>query len=145
MAEIKKALTLLCVLLLALAIPFSAFAEDDNYINDFGYEPYYITAYNVNINVTQDNILQINETIDAYFNESRHGIYRYIPTVNTVERQDGSSGTTHAKIRNVRCSDNYSSSYENGDYVMQIGDEDITLTGANTYNISYQFIYLHPH
>ena len=37
MAEIKKALTLLCVLLLALAIPFSAFAEDDNYINDFGY------------------------------------------------------------------------------------------------------------
>lgn len=139
MAEIKKALTLLCVLLLALAIPFSAFAEDDNYINDFGYEPYYITAYNVNINVTQDNILQINETIDAYFNESRHGIYRYIPTVNTVERQDGSSGTTHAKIRNVRCSDNYSSSYENGDYVMQIGDEDITLTGAHTYNISYEY------
>ena len=139
MAEIKKISTLLFVLLIALAMPFSVLAEEDNNISSFDYEPYYITSYNVDINVTQDNILQINETINAYFNEYRHGIYRYIPTVNTIERQDGSSGTTHAKIRNVRCSDNYSSSYENGNYVMQIGDEDITLIGEHTYNISYEY------
>ena len=139
MAEIKKISTLLFVLLIALAMPFSVLAEEDNNISSCDYEPYYITSYNVDINVTQDNILQINETINAYFNEYRHGIYRYIPTVNTVERQDGSSGTTHAKIRNVRCSDNYSSSYENGNYVMQIGDEDITLIGEHTYNISYEY------
>ena len=49
-------------------------------------EPYYITAYDVAIDVAQDNVLRVTENIDVYFNESRHGIYRYIPLRNEVER-----------------------------------------------------------
>ena len=37
-------------------------------------EPYYITAYHVDIDVSEDNVLSITEEIDVYFNEARHGI-----------------------------------------------------------------------
>lgn len=102
-------------------------------------EPYYITAYDVAIDVAQDNVLRVTENIDVYFNESRHGIYRYIPLRNEVERADGSSAVTRAKISNVRCSDNYSRSTENSQLVLQIGDEDTTVRGAKHYTISYNY------
>lgn len=133
MKILKKAALLLFAFVFCALFPFSAFA------GDYGYEPYYISAYNVEINVTEDNILQITEDIDAYFNEPRHGIYRNIPIRNSVARADGTTGTTRAKISGVRCSENYSSSYVNSDYVMQIGDEDTVITGAHHYRITYDY------
>lgn len=127
----------LCLFLLSftalISVCGSAFASD------YSYEPYYIEAYNIDINVTEDNILQVTEDLDVQFNESRHGIYRYIPISNSVERADGSKGTTHARVRNVKCSNKYSSSVENGNYVMKIGDEDKLVSGARHYSISYDY------
>lgn len=134
MAGVKKIFLFISIFAAVLFQAFPAFA------GGYSSQPYYISAYNVDIDVTEDNILQVREEIDVYFNSPRHGIYRYIPFINTVERQDGSTGRTHAKIRNVHCSDNFSSSYENSEYVMQIGDEDVTLTGAHSYVISYEYI-----
>lgn len=125
----KKLIPALLVVAVFLCIPFNAFAGAS----------YYISEYNVEINVTEDNILQVTEDIDANFNQPKHGIIRNIPYVNSVNRADGTMGTTRAKISHVQCSDNYSSSYENGNYVMQIGDEDVTLTGAHHYRISYDY------
>lgn len=133
MIKIKKAALFIFSLILLLSSAFPAFADS------YGSRPYYITAYNVDIDVTEDNILQVTEDIDVQFNSARHGIYRYIPVSNNVERADGTTGKTHAKIRNVRCSDDFSRSYENNNFVMQIGDEDRTVTGAHHYTISYDY------
>lgn len=133
MKAFKKSVFILLAVLIVLFVPFSAFA------NDYSFKPYYFSSYDVEINVTEDNILQVTENIDANFNQPRHGIYRNIPIKNSVQRADGTTGTTRAKISHVRCSDNYSSSFENSSYVMQIGDEDVTLTGPHHYEISYDY------
>lgn len=133
MKAFKKSVFILLAVLIVLFVPFSAFA------NDYSFKPYYFSSYDVEINVTEDNILQVTENIDANFNQPRHGIYRNIPVKNSVQRADGTTGTTRAKISHVRCSDNYSSSFENSSYVMQIGDEDVTLTGPHHYEISYDY------
>lgn len=103
------------------------------------FEPYYITAYNVDIDVAEDNTLKVTEDIDVYFNEARHGIYRYIPLRNNVERADGSTAVTHAKVSGINCSSPYSRSTENSQLVLQIGDEDETVTGEQHYTVSYTY------
>lgn len=133
MSSLKKltvfVLTLVCTVL--CAFPAQA-ADYDN-------EPYYITSYHVEMNVTEDNILQITEDIDAYFNAPRHGIMRYIPIKNRVEHADGSKAVTTAKITSLKCSEDYSRSTENSQLVLQIGDEDTTVTGPKHYTISYNY------
>lgn len=121
------------VLIAVLLCSFPAFGAEHPY------EPYYITAYDVSIDVAEDNVLKVTENIDVHFNDPRHGIFRYIPLKNNVERVDGSTAVTHAKINNIRCSDPYSKSTENSQLVLQIGDEDKTLTGDYSYTISYNY------
>lgn len=123
-------------LISALAVLLCSFTA---YGYDHPEEPYYITAYDVSVNVAEDNILRVTENIDVYFNEARHGIYRYIPLRNNIERADGSTAVTRAKVNNIQCSDNYSKSTENSQLVLQIGDEDTTLTGEHHYTISYNY------
>lgn len=132
MKTLKKILPLIAAVALLLC-SFTALGADHTY------EPYYITAYDVSIDVAEDNVLRVTENIDVYFNEARHGIYRYIPLRNNVERADGSTAVTRAKVNNIRCSDNYSKSTENSQLVLQIGDEDTTLTGDHHYTISYNY------
>ena len=47
---------------------------------------YVIDSYNIDIKVNEDNTYDITETIDAYFNVSKHGIFRTIPLTNTITR-----------------------------------------------------------
>lgn len=103
-------------------------------------EPYYITAYHVDIDVSEDNVLSITEEIDVYFNEARHGIYRTIPKRNEVVRADGSTAVTRAKIRDIYCSEDYEKSTQNSDLILQIGDADTTITGDKHYTISYDYV-----
>lgn len=102
-------------------------------------EAYYITAYHVDIDVAEDNVLRITEDIEVYFNAPRHGIYRYIPLRNEVERADGSTAVTRAKVSAVSCSEDYTSSTEDSQLVLQIGNEDTTVTGEQHYTISYYY------
>lgn len=122
---------ILMLILLVSALPAQAAEHYD--------EPYYITAYDVNIYVQEDNVLSITENIDVYFNEERHGIYRNIPKENRVERADGSIDYTKAKIRNIRCSDDFEKSSSNTQISLQIGDPDYTITGRKHYTISYDY------
>jgi len=133
MNKFKKSIFSVLAVICVLVVPFSVNA------GEYDSEPYYIRDYDVEIHVTEDNILRITENIDVYFNQPRHGIYRYIPTSNRIERADGTTGKTRAKISSIRCSDAYSSSYENGNYIMQIGDEDKTVSGSHHYKISYDY------
>lgn len=101
---------------------------------------YTIESYHVDIKVTVQNTYRIEETIKVNFPGKRHGIYRDIPLVNDVERLDGSKDRVVARVENIHCGDHYSTSREGDNCRIQIGDEDVLLTGDKEYQISYDYI-----
>ena len=100
---------------------------------------YVIDNYDVNIMVNSNNTFDITETITAYFNTPKHGIFRTIPLSNKIVRLDGSTSTNRTQVTNLSVSDEYSVSRENGNYKIQIGSASRTLTGEKTYTIKYTY------
>lgn len=135
MKKFSQILSIIFAFVLVAASSVPAFADTDE-----SYLPYYFTAYNVDINVNDDNSFDITEHISAYFNEQRHGIYRTIPTRNQVKRTNGTSHSVKAKIKNIRVSENCDVSVENGNYVLQIGDADTYVEGEHDYTIKYTYM-----
>lgn len=135
MKKFIRFLNIIFALMLVAASSVPAFADDNA-----SYVPYFFTAYNVDINVNENNSFDITEHISAYFNEQRHGIFRTIPTRNQVKRTDGTSHSVKAKIKNIKASENCDVSIENGNYVLQIGDADTYVEGEHDYTIKYTYM-----
>lgn len=110
--------------------------SQNSYYNNYDYV---IDSYNINIKVNENNTYDVRETIEAYFNIPKHGIYRTIPLTNTITRLDGTTNKNRAKISNVKISDKYMTSRENNNYKIKIGDANVTLTGKKQYEISYNY------
>lgn len=108
-------------------------------VSDYSYYDYVLDKYDVNIKVNEDNTFDVVETITAYFNEPKHGIFRTIPLINKITRLDGSKSTNRAKITNLSVNNKYTTSREGGNYKIQIGDANKTLTGEQTYVIKYTY------
>ncbi|MBC3804963.1 DUF2207 domain-containing protein, partial [Acetobacterium fimetarium] len=129
----KKRCTLLLLgLLLAGCIfPGSTFAQ----------EYFDITQYDVTMNVQENHAYDIQENISVTFSEARHGIYRYIPYTGDFYRQiNGQPVDTpySARLTNVKVTGyKYETSTENDSVVVQIGDANTTVSGNQTYPISY--------
>ena len=100
---------------------------------------YVIDNYDVNIVVNSNNTFDITETITAYFNVPKHGIFRTIPLSNKIVRLDGSTSTNRTQVSNLSVSDEYSTSRDGGNYKIQIGSLSTTLTGKQTYTIKYTY------
>ncbi len=100
---------------------------------------YVIDKYDVNILVNENNTLDITETITAYFNVPKHGIFRTIPLKNTIERLDGSTKKNRTQVTNLSVDNEYTTSREDGNYKIQIGSADRTLKGEQTYIIKYTY------
>lgn len=100
---------------------------------------YVIDKYDVNIIVNENNTFDITETITAYFNVSKHGIFRTIPLKNTITRLDGTTSTNRTQVTNVSVDNEYTTSRENGNYKLKIGSASRTLTGEQTYVIKYTY------
>lgn len=128
----KTRIFLLISLLLAVILtPFNACAADS---------AYYIKDYDVKMTVTEDNSIAVTENITVHFIQPRHGIYRYIPVKNNIQRTDGTSGVINAKIKHLKVSESYDSYYDdNNNYTIQIGSSDKTITGEHSYTISYLY------
>lgn len=105
-----------------------------------GVSDFTIESYHVDMKVIVQNTYHIEETIKVNFPWKKHGIYRDIPLVNNVKRSDGSSNRIVARVENIRCGDKYSTSREGDNCRIQIGDEDILLTGEKEYRISYDYV-----
>lgn len=100
---------------------------------------YVIDRYNIDIIVNENNTFDITETITAYFNIPKHGISRIIPLKNTIKRLDGTTSTNRAQISNISVDNTYKISRKNGNYKLQIGSAEHTLTGEQTYVIKYTY------
>lgn len=138
MSRIRTALFGLLAVLLCLGI-FSGEQREAKAADYYRYD-YEIESYDVNIEVTRQNVYKISETLHVNFNESRHGIFRNIPLVNQVERYDGSKSVTRAVIGNVDCGgDEFELSREGDDCQIKIGDEDREIIGGKDYHIYYEY------
>lgn len=100
---------------------------------------YNIQKYDIQMIVNENNTFDITETITAYFNKPKHGIYRTIPLKNTIERLDGTTSTNRAKVTNVSVNQEYTKSKENEEYQIKIGSASRTITGEQTYVIQYTY------
>lgn len=102
-------------------------------------ESYVIDKYDIKINVNENNTFDITETITAYFNVPKHGIFRTIPLKNNIVRLDGTKDTNRTQISNVSVDKEYTTKRENGNYKIQIGSASYTVTGEQTYVINYTY------
>ena len=100
---------------------------------------YIISKYDINMVVNEDNTFDITETITAFFNVPKHGIYRKIPLKNKIVRLDGTTSTNRAKISNLSVNNTYKISKSSSIYNIQIGDANHTVTGSQTYQIKYTY------
>lgn len=107
--------------------------------NNYKSYAYVIDKYNVDIVVNENNTFDITETITAYFNVSKHGIFRTIPLKNNITRLDGTTSKNRVKISNLSVDNEYTTSKENGNYKIKIGSDNKTFTGEQTYVIKYKY------
>lgn len=116
----KKLFGLIFGLLICIFVALPALAEN-----------FYITNYDVKINVDKNKTAHVTEDIDVYFTYSSHGIFRKIPLKgNTV---------TNINVTN----DMYSLNDDNIGYkTIKIGNPNRTISGAHKYKISYDYNFL---
>lgn len=106
---------------------------------DYSDYEYVVDKYDINVKVGLDNILNITENLDVYFNEYKHGIKRNIPLRNEVTRLDGSSDIVRARISNVNVNSKFSNSRNGNDYTITIGDANKYVSGSVFYSIEYDY------
>lgn len=145
---LKKYKSLKSLLLLVFAIlvtvPFMSVKANSDvvYTNTTRTEVIYrytIEAYDVLIDVKENNVLEITESIKANFKEPRHGIIRKIPLRNTVKRNDGSVTKNSVRLTDLSVSEEYEVSNDSGYRVIKIGEENQTITGIHDYVIKYSY------
>ena len=145
----KRRLWILVIIISVLTLlrPIDAKANDKhvsdferiNEANTIGNSEYAITRYRIDMQVKEDNIYEIREDIEVYFNVPKHGIIRSIPTHNNIERLDGSRSKNKAKITNIKSNHSFTTTNSSGYKDIKIGDPNYTLTGYINYIIIYTY------
>ena len=123
----KKLFAILVVIIGTLTAQFAAAQEA-------------IDSFNVSIVVNQDSTLNVTETIIYNFGDTqRHGIFREIPFKYRTD-----AGNRSIKLSDILVTDENGTalsteiSNSGSNRVIRIGDEDIFLSGTQTYKISYK-------
>jgi uncharacterized membrane protein YgcG len=117
----------LAVITLVCSFIFMPGINAEEYNSNFDYE---IESYHVNIVAHKDNTYNITESIDVYFHEYRHGIYRDIPHLFGEIRIEVSKINTYGE----KAKKTWSPSNTN----IRLGDADVTIIGDKKYTISYK-------
>ena len=115
----KKIFGLIFGLLICIFVALPAFAEN-----------FYITNYDIKIDVDKDKTAHVTENINVNFTVSSHGIFRKIPL----------KGNT---ITNISVpTDQYSIIDEDGYKKIKIGNPDKLISGPHSYKIIYDYNFL---
>ena len=102
-------------------------------------ENFYIKNYDVEMQVANNKTITITETIDVFFTNSSHGIYRKIPTKNQVVRADDTTYTNYANIKNISVDNEFKTSYQNNFLIIKIGSPNELVDGDQRYTIKYEY------
>ncbi|MEQ1744605.1 MAG: DUF2207 domain-containing protein [Saprospiraceae bacterium] len=116
------------LLLLLLPVWFAAYRAHAEY--------FIITNYHVAVTFTAAGHADFDETIEVEFYEPRHGIFRQIPLRSVVNGE-----TVDRLVRDVQVDGfKFSTSHENHNLVLKIGDADVYVDGRQTYHIRYRVL-----
>lgn len=139
------AIVLIALFFVSGSVLFDAAYQGGAYAETPADEAFTTEAFNVTIDLKEDNTMWVTEEISVDFVMPRHGLYRYIPYTGTATLMvDGEIQTHKAdmKIENLQVTGHpYSVYQENGNYVIQIGSADVYVEGAQKYEISYQVLF----
>lgn len=122
---------------------------------------FYYKSFRVDAVVHQDNVWDVTETIDVFFEEPRHGIYRYIPLSFSLQHdvsldegneqqviqgqvvQDWRTFLYRSEVEDVKVEggDYTTEDSDNSNCVIRIGSEWHEVTGDHRYVIRYKYIY----
>src|SRR3989344_832505 len=129
----KKIIEIVVFIILFLIIPKPAYAQFDSSA------PYFISSFIANISVEKDTSIKVEELISVFFNESRHGIFRTIPTIYSA---NGRTINARLKVKSVTDENLTTVPYEiskDGKSVeIKIGDPDTLVRGKVNYVIEYE-------
>lgn len=100
--------------------------------------PVTIKQYDVDVNVNENNILDIKETITIVCHIPQEVFFRFIPLVNHTIRADGKSSINLSQVGNINVSSDCSISVENGFYYLEMPIPKPAL-GEHTYVINYSY------
>lgn len=100
----------------------------------FAWQDYETNVFNVKVDVGENHVIHVTETIRVDFHSAKHGLYRNIPYQPKFY-----------KIKNIQVPKNdfdVSTETENNvaQKVIKIGSADKTVTGSKTYEISYDLV-----
>ncbi|MBQ9075561.1 MAG: DUF2207 domain-containing protein [Mogibacterium sp.] len=125
----QKCSIMLSITAAAAAILLLVSACQQASLSVYADDSYRTTVFDVDISASEDNSFAVNETIDVDFLYPHHGIYRYIPK-NGVSISDIS-------VPGYK----YDVSTRDGHKMIKIGDAETTLTGPQTYEVSYKMAF----
>lgn len=100
----------------------------------------HIREFKSDIQIQENGIIEVKETIIYDFiNAERHGIFRTVPYIK--ENAEKKKFRMDVKIEGVKDDEgkdyNYTTTNEDGEITLKIGDADKTITGVHTYIITY--------
>lgn len=116
---------LLILLLLFLTVLSALFGSGTDYR---------ILEMNLDVTVGKDAVHSINEDYLFLYGGPHHGFVRDIPVdYSTADKSH------KVKVKNIRCTDPYSTETEDGYLSLRIGSEDKSYTGEKAYSLSYTY------
>ena len=101
---------------------------------------FYITDYDVQVVINEDDTYEITETISVHFTSPSHGIYRTIPLGTTLDR-DGQTSAYYAKVRDftMLSGDSWTDESSMGSFSARIGDPDRYAKTDTVYKMRYTY------
>jgi hypothetical protein len=85
----------------------------------------------VKVVANKNNVLDVQENYQLFFDSPRHGFYRVIPT--------NSSNDYMVRVSDIRCSEKFSVDRQSGNVMVKVGDPDRLVSGVQHYTLSYSY------
>lgn len=99
----------------------------------YGQEAFEINKHEIDISISEDGRLSVEESQKVTFREKRRGIIRKIPYKYEVDNRPYSINISNPKVRGHK----FSTSKQDGNLVLKIGSANKYIIGSQQYDISY--------
>lgn len=99
-------------------------------------EYFTITRYDIIITFDAEGTAVFDETIEVMFSEPRHGLFRFIPLKDIIDGKPVVRIIKEIEVEGFK----YSTSKENDNIVIKIGDANKYVDGKQTYHIKYKVL-----
>jgi uncharacterized membrane protein len=97
-------------------------------------EYYSIKQYHIDVHFTDEGYADFDEVIEVEFTSPRHGIFRFIPMRDNINNKRVDRLISDVDVEGYK----FSTSRENNNLVLKIGDANVLVDGRQVYHIHYR-------